>query len=142
MLRRACDMWPICISDAQMVRAAFLSNPRCASVHVSHSRRCLGWRTSNLACAPPRSEAGAPAQPHVFELGLEMTMSRTGLISRKYAAALAAAIAPFVVAGQAEAACVQTGTTIDCTGLNPGQGTLADTGLIYHVNPGATVAGV
>ena len=79
-----------------------------------------------------------------------MTMNRNGLISRKYAAALAVVIAPFVAIGQAEAACNPpgpvNGTVVNCSGAisNPapntyGYGTVFDTGNIINVQSGATV---
>src|ERR1700716_3999619 len=67
--------------------------------------RCLGFAhvESRLRAAPFGGRR--PEGPLYFELGLKMTMNRTGLISRKYAAALAVAIAPFVAIERAEAAC-------------------------------------
>src|SRR3979409_1465057 len=57
--------------------------------------RCLGFAhvESRLPAAP--CGARRPERPLYFELGLKMTMNRTGLISRKYAVALAVVIAPF-----------------------------------------------
>ncbi len=54
---------------------------------------------------------------------------------------LALLAAPFAMMGRAEAACVTTGVNVDCTGANANQGAPTDTGLTYHMNTGATVAG-
>jgi len=78
-----------------------------------------------------------------------MTMNRTGLISRKYAAALAVVIAPFAMIGQAEAACTPgtaaapvNGTVVTCTGATiNGYGTANDTDNTINVVSGASLAG-
>ena len=75
-----------------------------------------------------------------------MTMNRNGLISRKYAAALAVVIAPFVAIGQAEAACNPpgpvNGTVVTCTGATiNGYGTANDTDNTINVVSGASLAG-
>src|ERR1700716_3362396 len=112
--------------------------------------RCLGFaHVESRARAAPFG-GRRPEGPLYFELGLKMTMNRNGLISRKYAAALAVVIAPFVAIGQAEAACNPpgpvNGTVINCSGAisNPapntdGYGTVFDTGNIINVQSGATV---
>src|ERR1700704_6331010 len=91
--------------------------------------RCLGFaHVESRARAAPFG-GRRPEGPHYFELGLKMTMNRNGLISRKYAAALAVVIAPFAMIGQAEAACTLatssvsplTNTTVNCTGLTSNQ---------------------
>src|SRR3982075_2391640 len=85
--------------------------------------RCLGFAhvESRLRAAPFGGRR--PEGPLYFELGLKMTMNRTGLISRKYAAGLGVVIAPVAMIGQAEAACTPgtaaapvNGTVVTCTG--------------------------
>jgi uncharacterized protein with beta-barrel porin domain len=84
-------------------------------------------------------------------------MNRTGLISRKYAAALAVAIAPFVAIERAEAACTvnnlpstfASNSVVDCSGNTPnsgpggitGYGTAGDANNTYNIRSGATVTG-
>src|SRR3979490_1970737 len=119
--------------------------------------RCLGFaHVESRARAAPFG-GRRPEGPLYFELGLKMTMNRTGLISRKYAAALAVAIAPFVAIERAEAArkvlgvdiSFACGSVVDCSGntLNSGPGSISGYGFLndanntYNIQATATVTG-
>src|SRR3981189_331004 len=119
----------ICISGTQTVRISLWSNPPALP---SKFQNHMGLRMSNLACARRLVRGGRPEGPLYFELVLKMTMNRTGLISRKYAAALAVALlsVPFAAIERAEAGCTADGSpstfasgkTVVCSGntLNTG----------------------